>query len=102
PVETVTPLAKALNLDINTRFENEDFPKLAEGLLTDARYAGKTVLVCWHHGRIPALAQQLKAKDTPDHWRDSVFDQIWVITYKDGKAKFKKRHQALLPGDAKE
>jgi len=85
PVETVTPLAQALNLDVNARFENDDYAKLAAELLTNPRYAGKTVLVCWHHGTIPELSKKLKVEDVPDHWKDSVFDRVWVITYKDGR-----------------
>ena len=103
PVETVTPLARKLNLDINAHFENDDYPKLAAELLTNPRYAGKTVLVCWHHGTIPELAGKLRAEDVPDHWKDSVFDRVWVITYGEhGKGKLSKGHQALMPGDDKE
>ena len=33
--------------------------QLAAELLTNPRYASKTVLVCWHHGKIPRLAKAL-------------------------------------------
>jgi broad specificity phosphatase PhoE len=102
PLETVMPLAKALHLDVNARFKDDECDRLATELLTSPRYAGKTVLVCWHHGKIRELAQKLKAEDVPDHWKESVFDQVWVITYKDGKGKLRKRHQGLLPGDEKD
>jgi broad specificity phosphatase PhoE len=102
PVETVTPLAKALNLDIDSRFKDDEFDKLATELLTKARYAGKTVLVCWHHGTIPELARQLRVEDVPDPWKGSVFDRVWVITYGGGKTKLKDRPQGLMPGDEKE
>jgi len=102
PLETVMPLAKELNLNVNARFKDDECDKLATELLTNPRYAGKTVLVCWHHGKIPELAQNLKAKDVPDHWKDSVFDKVWVITYKDGKGMLRKREQCLLPGDEKD
>jgi broad specificity phosphatase PhoE len=98
PVETVTPLAKALNLDIDARFEDDDYAQLATELLTKQRYAGKTVLVCWHHEKIPNLARKLKAEDVLD-WRDEVFDRVWVITYKDGMGELKKYHQRLMPTD---
>jgi broad specificity phosphatase PhoE len=102
PVETVTPLAKALNLDIDTRFGNDDFADLAGELRTKPRYAGATVLVCWHHGTIPELATKLGAVGVPDRWKDSVFDRVWVITYRDGEATLTSRHQALMPGDDKD
>jgi phosphohistidine phosphatase SixA len=50
PIETVEPLARALGLDIDHRFRQDDFAILARDLLTDRRFAGKVVLVCWHHG----------------------------------------------------
>jgi broad specificity phosphatase PhoE len=102
PVETLTPLAKALNLDLNDRYKDEEFDRLATELLTNPRYAGKIVLVCWHHGKIPELAQGLKAPDVPEKWNDRVFDRVWVITYKDGKAKLGNRPQALMPQDEKD
>src|SRR4051794_31238422 len=76
PVETVTPLAQTLHLDVNAHFENDEYPKLADELLTNPRYTGKVVLVCWHHGTIPELAKKLKAQDVPDKWHDSAFDRV--------------------------
>lgn len=102
PVETVTPLAKMLNLDINAKFEDDEYPKLAAELFTNPKYEGKTVLICWHHGKLPELASALGATDVPDKWKDSVFDRVWVVTFENGKAKLSKRHQELLPGDSKE
>src|SRR5262249_8728985 len=79
PKETVKPLAKVLDLKINDDYVNEDFAKLAQALLSDPKYAGKTVLICWRHGTIPDLAAKLKATDAPRHWKDSVFDRVWRI-----------------------
>ena len=98
PVETVTPLAQVLNLDIHARFEDDEVKELATELLTNPRYAGKIVLVCWHHGKIPKLARKLNAENVPDNWCDDVFDKVWVITYKDGEGTLKKRDQDLALG----
>lgn len=100
PVETVTPLAKKLKLDIDSRYANDEYPKLAAELLSNPKYEGKTVLICWHHGKIVDLAGALKADDVPDQWKDGVFDRVWVVTYDQGKGKLSKRPQLLLPGDA--
>ncbi|VTR93928.1 Uncharacterized protein OS=Ralstonia solanacearum (strain GMI1000) GN=RSc3377 PE=4 SV=1 [Gemmata massiliana] len=100
PIETVTPLAKKLKLDIDSRFANDDYTKLAAELLTNPKYEGKTALICWHHGNIPELAEALKARDVPDKWKDSVFDRVWVVTYEAGRGKLTKLPQTLLPGDA--
>src|SRR5262249_17726064 len=103
-VETVTPLAKELNLYLNAEYEDDAFAELAAELLSNPRYAGRTVLVCWHHGNLPKLAGKLKAADVPDEWKDHVFDRVWVVAYTEqGKGKpLIKRHQELLPGDSKE
>src|SRR5262249_29096526 len=99
--ETVAPLAKQLKLDVNSHFANEDFAKLAHELLHKPKYADKTILVCWHHGLLPALAAQLKAKDLPETWKAQVFDRVWEITYgRDGRATWRDRPQQLLAGDS--
>jgi hypothetical protein len=99
PVETVEPLARELQLPIDTRFRDDDFALLARRLLTDERYAGQVVLVCWHHQKLPKLARALGATDAPP-WPDAQFDHVWVITYTPkGGARFDDVHQQLLDGD---
>jgi hypothetical protein len=71
-----------------------------------AKHAGRTVLICWHHGKIPHLTKAVlgKAKNAerlngriPSHWDDAVFDRIWQITFDNQeKATFANRPQALL------
>lgn len=100
PVETVVPLAKKLKLDIDARFANDDYPALVKALFSDPKYVGKVVLICWHHGNIPELAEDLRAGSVPDKWKDSVFDRVWVITYNAGKGALTRRPQLLLPGDS--
>jgi broad specificity phosphatase PhoE len=101
PVETVTPLARSLKLPVDTRFENDDEVRLAKELLTNPRYEGKTVLVCWHHGHLPELARKLGVAKVPEKWKDGVFDQVWVITFDEkGKASLAGQAQKLLAGDA--
>jgi hypothetical protein len=50
PVETVTPLAKAMKLDISSKYAENEYSMLVEHLYSDQKYDGKTVLICWHHG----------------------------------------------------
>jgi broad specificity phosphatase PhoE len=101
PKETVTPLAKRLKLTIDDSYANADFKKLAKEILENPKYAGKTVLICWHHGTMPELAQNLKATDAPKHLKDTVFDRVWRIEYdKAGKARFRDMPQQLLAGDS--
>jgi phosphohistidine phosphatase SixA len=99
--ETVAPLAKRLKLTVNANYKDEEFAAAAHEVLHNPKYAGKTVLVCWHHGMMPQLAAGLGAADAPDHWKGSVFDRVWQITYgQGGKASIRDRPQQLLPGDA--
>ncbi len=57
PVETITPLSKALHERIDATFRDEAFQEVARAVLTDPKYAGKVVLIAWHHGQIPNLAR---------------------------------------------
>jgi hypothetical protein len=101
PKETVTPLAKRLELKIDDRYADADVDKLARELLDNPKYAGKTVLICWHHGEIPKLASKLNATDAPRHFKGTVFDRVWRIDYdKTGKARFRDLPQRLLAGDS--
>lgn len=98
PVETVEPLSRALGVPIDNRFRDDDFRQLAHDLLTDERYAGKAVLVCWHHGKIPKLVKALGVKDAPV-WPDAQFDHVWVVEPGGKSARFEDVHQKLLDGD---
>ncbi len=98
PIETVEPLARALDLPIDNRFRDDDFRILAHDLLNDDRYAGKTVLVCWHHGKVPKLARALGVKNAPE-WPDDQFDHVWVLDRKGGSTHFEDVNEKLLDGD---
>ena len=63
PIETVQPLADALGLEINDSFADQDYGALAKAILTEERFDGRTILVCWHHGNIPNFLHALGALD---------------------------------------
>ncbi len=100
PVQTVTPLAAALHLPIDDSFKNDDYPALAAALLS-GKYAGKVVLVVWHHGKIPQLASALGATPPYNPWPDNQYDRIWRIDYINGKATLQDLAYAVMPGDSK-
>jgi hypothetical protein len=99
PVETITPLSAALNLIYDDKHSDSDYAKVASDILTHSQYAGQVVLVCWHHGNIPALANALGVSDPPK-WPGSVFDRVWSITYSNGTASLADDAQMLLYGDS--
>jgi hypothetical protein len=112
PVETITPLSKALgDMPIHQKHADKDYQAVVDEIFGDTKYAKKVVLICWHHGKIPDLAKAVahKAKNEdklkkliPDHWQGSVFDRVFVFTFDDsGSATFADSPQKLLFGDSK-
>jgi broad specificity phosphatase PhoE len=100
PVETVTPLAAASGLGIKAEIKNKEFPQLVDDVLS-GRFAGKDLLICWHHEEIPHLTRSLGVNLTRSYKWPDVYDRIWVVTYlKDGTPTFEDRPQRLLPGDS--
>jgi phosphohistidine phosphatase SixA len=100
PIETITPLSKALRETIESNFKDEQYAELAHLVLTDPKYGGKVVLIAWHHGKIPQLAKALGVKDAPDKWNSQVFDRVWEITYENGVANWQDLPQKALSGDS--
>ncbi|MBM3993320.1 MAG: hypothetical protein FJ303_04070 [Planctomycetes bacterium] len=112
PVETLLPLAKALgDKEIHHKIANDDYPKLVEYIFADAKHAGKTLLISWHHGNIPELTHAIasRAKNgvelkatIPVRWEGAMFDRVWILTFEpDGSAAFVNLPQRLLFGDSK-
>jgi broad specificity phosphatase PhoE len=99
PVETITPLSDALKLPISAEVDDKDFAALAAELMS-GKYAGKVVLVAWHHGTLPAFVTALGAVP-PYVWPNTQFDRVWRIDYRGGKATLSDLPQGLLPGDSK-
>ena len=100
PIETITPLSHALHKQIESTFKDEQIADVAHAVLTDPKYDGKTILIAWHHGKIPELAKDLGVKNAPDKWDSSVFDRVWEITYENGVASWKDLPERALPGDS--
>jgi broad specificity phosphatase PhoE len=79
PRLTVEPFAKAAKLPIDGSFGNKQPADLAAGLR--ATHQGKVILICWHHGQIPALLRALGAAPETllpnGKWPKTVYD--WVI-----------------------
>lgn len=102
PIATVTPLATALNLHINDGYADTDadISEMTNAIRDHLAFAGKIVLICWHHGKIPAIARALGVLTAP-RWDPKVFDRVWQITFPHGKASLKDLPQMLLYGDSK-
>ena len=104
PKLTIKPLSKALGLDINTDFKDDEYAKLADELHS-GRYHDKNILVCWHHGKIPKLLAALGADPhelLPDgKWPEDVFGWVVLLEYNPkGVLNAKVEDENLMPGDA--
>ena len=103
PVETITPLANTLQLAINDKHADDDYGKVADDILKNSKYAGKRVLICWHHGKIPELAAALGGIPAVQPWPGTVFDRVWIMNCPAGGGKdlaVQNLPQRLLYGDS--
>jgi hypothetical protein len=109
PVETILPLAKALN-DMPIQHKTKEFQPVVDQIFGEPKHAGKVVLIAWRHGKIPDLAQAIAAKaknaeqlkkQIPTKWQDEVFDRVWRFSFDDaGNATFTDEPQKLMFGDS--
>ena len=106
PRLTVQPFAKAANLPIDNRFANKQPADLAAELR--ANYQGKVILICWHHGQIPAVLRALGADPTTllpnGKWPKDVYDWAIVLSFdENGRLvpdSTKRITEHLLQGDS--
>ena len=103
PVETLTPLASALHMTLDSGYADADYDAMARLILSDPKYSGAMVIICWHHGNIPALAKSLGVSSPPGPWPDAVFDRVWRLRYSDdASVSFENLPQSILFGDSQE
>jgi hypothetical protein len=104
PRLTLTPLSRATGLAIDQRFTNKQFQELAADLR--AKPHGSHIVICWHHGEIPALLKALGA--TPEKllpqgkWPDDIFGWVIQLRYdtKGQLVEAKRIKENLMPDDA--
>jgi hypothetical protein len=96
-VQTVTPLAARLGMDVIRRYTSGDEARLAKEL--SAR-PGAT-MVSWNHEAIPKIAQYLGevTPTPPAHWPRDRYDIVWTFTRNGDGWRFAQVPQMLLPGD---
>ena len=98
PIQTVTPLAQSLGLNLLTSYTKNEVTDLAEEILGNHDYDGKMVLICWEHKMIPAIVQALGYANTPEF--PDTYDRTWVLSFVHGEAdSLQILPQALLSGD---
>jgi broad specificity phosphatase PhoE len=106
PRLTVERFAKAAKLPIDNRFANKQPADLAAELR--ANYQGKVILVCWHHGQIPALLRALGAAPESllpnGKWPRDVYDWVIMISFDENGRVIpeaaRRINEHLLQGDS--
>jgi len=101
PIQTVTPLAGSLGLSIITAYNKKHVEEMAAEIMANPAYEGHTVVISWAHDGIPDVVRALGWVDAPDKWPGKVFDRVWILDFRDGKAvSFMDLPEHLLPGDS--
>ena len=107
PRLTLSPLSLAMKMPLDTRFGSKDVKELAEDL--ESHRYGKDILICWRHGKIPALLSALGGDPTPlfptGKWPGDTYDWMVEVPFdahgqiRTGEVKLLREH--LMPGDSK-
>jgi hypothetical protein len=106
PRLTLEPLSKAVGLSVNVRFKDKEFQKLADDIKSGQ--PSRNILICWHHGEIPRLAQALGAEPGSllpgGKWPGEIFGWVLQLRY-DANGRLipgetKRIEERLLPGDS--
>lgn len=83
PRLTLEPLSKATGIAIEQDFADHDVKELARSL--EEGQPNRTILIAWHHGKIPKLLYELGADPydlLPDGvWPPDTYDWVIVLKY---------------------
>lgn len=94
-LDTVTPLADLLRLEINVSIKKGEEKKMAE----EAMKCKGTVLISWEHHAIHLIANEITSSPVPSIWPDDRFDIIYILDKTNDGYSFKQRPQLVLNGD---
>jgi hypothetical protein len=96
-VQTVTPLAARLGLDVVRRYTAGDEAHLAKELSARPGAA----VVCWSHEATHKIIEHLGEVTPlpPTHWPADRYDLVWTFTRTTDGWTFAQIPQMLLPGD---
>jgi hypothetical protein len=101
PLNTVLPLARKLNIEVNLEYGKGDESSLCEA----AKGCSGAVLISWQHDYMAAVANAILNSNSiaAQTWPKDRFDLIWIFDLdQTGLYQFKQLPQRLLPGDSRE
>jgi hypothetical protein len=96
PLCTVQPLARLLDVPVDTRFGSEGDPA---ALLQAVQAARGPVLLCWRHQAMAGVARAL-CGGQPPAWDEARYDLVWVFERQGERWRRTEMPQRLLAGDA--
>ena len=80
-IETITPLAKKFDLEMNTDYAtNVELAAEVFELISSGAMCGKTALVSWKHELLGPLAGHLACEECPRTYPNQ-FDEVWLLKY---------------------
>jgi hypothetical protein len=91
--QTIVPYAVKYNLNIDTQFDVSDGNSLAKSVLKKTG----TVLIVWEHKTIPDIVQALGVDAGKLKWDGNDYDSIWIVSFKNGKAKLSYDKENINP-----
>jgi hypothetical protein len=96
-IQTVTPLADHLGIEVDTHYQQGDEAHLAK----EIRELRCTTLVCWHHENIHKIVEHLGpvTPEPPHSWPDDRFDLVWTFTNTADGWRFAQVPQLIMPED---
>lgn len=100
-IETATPLAEALGLEVDTSFKVKDSVNMAEHVLSSTETEDKVVLIVWGHDEIPEIANTFGSKNLSS-WSSQTYDRVWHFKFRNGKLEQSvELPMQALPSDSK-
>lgn len=64
-IETCGLISQALKIDLHSNFLESQYAKMIQTVLTNPKYTGRKVLICWDKHDIQAMSDLIEAKQKP-------------------------------------
>jgi len=91
PKDTVTPLAKLIDLDVDISYTSGQIKKLTKNIMNTSE---EIVLVSWSNDNIPEIAKKFGINNPPK-WNSNTFDEIWMIYDQNTPSYYNANHNNL-------
>lgn len=98
-IETLEPLAKRLNLNLNTDYTKDETSDLVYELFNNDIYNNKVIMISWQHKNMPKIVKHMGFTIKLEYPKNR-YDRLWIMKFTKGKpTNFKDISQYLMRGD---